>query len=94
MSLIPRILLRCSTSDGVFLLAPLAWPDIISSISYLIKITEDMANAARLYAQLLEGRLTHRKYPDSGDTANSMVEVRSLLLFPILHRVVAMLRSL
>lgn len=59
-----------------FLFTLAAWPDIISSISYLIKITEDMANAARLYAQLLEGRLTNRKYSDNCDIANSMVEVR------------------
>ncbi|UJR38386.1 hypothetical protein I4U23_031055 [Adineta vaga] len=45
----------------------LAWPDIISSITYLIKITEDMANATRLYATLVEGKLNTRKFYETND---------------------------
>ncbi|CAF1308521.1 unnamed protein product [Adineta steineri] len=45
----------------------LAWPDIISSITYLIKITEDMANATRLYATLVEGKLNARKFYETND---------------------------
>ncbi|CAF4237191.1 unnamed protein product, partial [Rotaria sp. Silwood2] len=45
----------------------LAWPDIITSISYLIKITEDTANATRLYASLVEGKLNARKLYETSD---------------------------
>ncbi|CAF3286113.1 unnamed protein product, partial [Rotaria sp. Silwood2] len=44
-----------------------AWPDIITSISYLIKITEDTANATRLYASLVEGKLNARKLYETSD---------------------------
>ncbi|CAF4554622.1 unnamed protein product [Rotaria sp. Silwood1] len=45
----------------------LAWPDIITSIAYLIKITEDTANATRLYATLVEGKLNARKFYETSD---------------------------
>ncbi|CAF0890091.1 unnamed protein product [Rotaria sordida] len=45
----------------------LAWPDIITSIAYLIKITEDMANATCLYAMLVEGKLNARKLYETND---------------------------
>lgn len=38
---------------------------MISSISYLIRITEDMANATRLYANLAEAKLNTRKFTES-----------------------------
>ncbi|CAF0764647.1 unnamed protein product [Didymodactylos carnosus] len=40
----------------------LAWPDIVGSIPYLIKITEDMGQATVLYANLVEGKLQARGY--------------------------------
>ncbi|CAF5032024.1 unnamed protein product, partial [Rotaria sp. Silwood1] len=43
------------------------WPDIITSIAYLIKITEDTANATRLYATLVEGKLNARKFYETSD---------------------------
>ncbi|UJR07768.1 hypothetical protein I4U23_012051 [Adineta vaga] len=45
----------------------LAWPDIISSILFLIKITEDMASATRLYATLSEEKLNAKKFYDTND---------------------------
>ncbi|CAF3367333.1 unnamed protein product [Rotaria socialis] len=53
----------------------LAWPDMISSITYLIKITEDMANAARLYATLVEAKLNTRKICEANDVACFTQEV-------------------
>ncbi|CAF1576139.1 unnamed protein product [Adineta ricciae] len=53
----------------------LAWPDIISSITYLIKITEDMANATRLYATLVEGKLNARKFYETNDLSYYIQEL-------------------
>ncbi len=53
----------------------IAWPDIVSSIAYLIKITEDMANATRLYATLIEGKLNARKFYETNDLSYYTQEV-------------------
>ncbi|CAF2680653.1 unnamed protein product [Rotaria sp. Silwood2] len=45
----------------------LAWPDVLGSIVYLIKITEDTANATRLYATLMEEKLNAKKFYDTND---------------------------
>ncbi|CAF1349391.1 unnamed protein product [Adineta steineri] len=45
----------------------LAWPDILSSIIFLIKITEDIANATRLYATLIEEKLNAKKFYETND---------------------------
>lgn len=45
----------------------LAWPDILSSIAFLIKIIDDMANATRLYAILSEEKLNAKKFYESTD---------------------------
>ncbi|CAM4874974.1 unnamed protein product [Rotaria socialis] len=45
----------------------LAWPDILGSIVYLIKMTEDSANATRLYAILMEEKLNAKKFYDTND---------------------------
>ncbi|CAF1066209.1 unnamed protein product [Adineta ricciae] len=64
----------------------LAWPDIISSIVFLIRITEDMANVTRLYATLSEEKLNAKKFHDTSDllfyaqelslTANNIERIR------------------
>ena len=55
----------------------LAWPDTINSITYLIKITEDMANATRLYGTLVEGKLNARKFYETNDVSYYTQEVLS-----------------
>ncbi len=59
----------------------LAWPDIINSIAYLIKITEDMANATRLYTTLVEGKLNARKFYETNDLSYYTQEVNSYFFF-------------
>jgi hypothetical protein len=56
----------------------LAWPDILSSIAYLIKITEDMANATRLYATLIEEKLNAKKFYETNDLTVYTQEVKRL----------------
>ena len=51
---------------------------MISSITYLIKITEDMANATRLYATLVEGKLNARKFYETNDLSFYTQEVKNL----------------
>ncbi len=63
--------------ENTFLI--LAWPDIINSITYLIKITEDMANATRLYGTLVEGKLNARKFYETNDVSYYTQEVKPYL---------------
>jgi len=60
----------------------LAWPDIISSIAFLIKITEDMANATRLYATLSEEKLNAKKFYETNDLSfyTQEVKIRKILI--------------
>jgi hypothetical protein len=55
----------------------LAWPDVLSSIAFLIKITEDMANATRLYSTLMEDKLNAKKFYDTNDLTFYTQEVKS-----------------
>jgi hypothetical protein len=57
---------------------------VISSITYLIKITEDMANATRLYATLVEGRLNARKFYETNDLSFYTQEVKTFDLIVFL----------
>ncbi len=57
---------------------------MISSITYLIKITEDMANATRLYATLVEGRLNARKFYETNDLSFYTQEVKTFDLIVFL----------
>lgn len=59
----------------------LAWPDILSSIAFLIKITEDMANATRLYATISEGNLNAKKFYDTNDLTFYTQEVNAKNFF-------------
>ena len=61
----------------IFIFQTLAWPDIINSIAYLIKITEDMANATRLYGTLVEGKLNARKFYETNDVSYYTQEVKT-----------------
>ncbi|CAF4026149.1 unnamed protein product, partial [Rotaria sp. Silwood1] len=54
------------------------WPDILGSIVYLIKITEDAANATRLYATLMEEKLNAKKFYDTNDLTIYTQEVNIL----------------
>lgn len=51
----------------------------MSSIAFLIKITEDMANATRLYTTLIEEKLNAKKFYDSNDLSFYTPEVSVLL---------------
>jgi hypothetical protein len=60
----------------IIFLLNLAWPDILSSIAFLIKITEDMANATRLYATLIEEKLNAKKFYETNDLTSFTQEVK------------------
>lgn len=56
-----------------------AWPDTMNSILYLIRITEDMSSAARLYSNSVEIRLNNRRYQENNVDLFALVqEVRSI----------------
>jgi hypothetical protein len=54
----------------------LAWPDVLSSIAFLIKITEDTANATRLYTTLSEEKLNAKKFYETNDLTFYTQEVK------------------
>ena len=58
-----------------------AWPDVLSSIGFLIKITEDMSNATRHYATLTEEKLNEKKFYETNDLSFFIQEVYSFERF-------------
>lgn len=71
--------------SSISLFDDLAWPDILSSIAFLMKIIEDMANATRLYATQSEEKFNAKKFHENNDLTVYTQEVGHSKNFFVFH---------